>query len=122
MIIRNRFYAYHITGLFGDLIALDTLTAAILEFELIHIRALAHAVFGDDQQTVALMIQLHADDLIAVFQRHTDDTHGRASRSPHIGLPETDAHAVFGHQEDLTVFICLLYLDELVILPQIDGI
>ena len=121
MLVVDRLDADHIAGLIGDLIALDALSAALLDGKFIQAGALAHAVFRHDQQAFALAVQLHADDLVPVVQVHADHTHGGASGRSHVRFLKADAHAVLRHQENLRIRVGDLHLDQLVVIPENDG-
>ena len=121
-VIRHRLDAGHHTGPFRDLVALHAAAASGLNFELGERRALSDAVFRDNQEGIALGIQLCAHNLIALIQ--TDAAHaGRIpAGAPHIALAEADRHALLRDKEDLVSLHGLLDLDELIVIPQVDRI
>lgn len=60
IILVDRLGTDQVSGLFGNLIAFDTLAAAELYGKLCHRRPFAHAVFGYDKEIVSLRADLHA--------------------------------------------------------------
>src|SRR5699024_6589242 len=56
----------HFSGLFGDLVALDSLSASVLACELIHGSQLAHSLFRYDEHISDLAAYLHADHFVSV--------------------------------------------------------
>ena len=56
VIVIHSLGAYHITGLFYDLVAFHALTATFLYGKFIHIGPFTHTVFGYDQQVAALSL------------------------------------------------------------------
>ena len=66
MLIIHRFHTDHISCLLGDLITFDTFAASFLYRKFIQISTFSHTIFGHDQKRIALVIQLHSDDLIPV--------------------------------------------------------
>ena len=57
-------YLLVVSGLLGDLVALHTLTATVLDNELTHSCTFAHSVLGNYKQIISLSVQLHGNNFI----------------------------------------------------------
>ena len=106
-------------GLFGNLVALDALAAPVMEREFVYKRALAVAVFGGNQDRIALGSQLHGDDMVAVCKVHADDSVGSPARAADVGQLEADRLAVSGEEHGLVRIVCLLDFDQEVVVAEI---
>ena len=69
-----------------------------------------------------MALHLHADDLVARIQLHSDDAVGDPSGDPHVALLKADGKAVFCGKEDILRIVSHLYLNELVVLTEEDGL
>ena len=87
IVLVYRLHSDHVSGLFHDLIAFHTFTAAVLAVKLIHSGQLAHTEFGYDQQIFALGIQLHS---YHPWKRARSDVHlsHQSGYTVHIWSPE----------------------------------
>ena len=104
-----------------DMITLESLAAAVLRPEFLHGSPLAHAVFSGKEEIIPLCVDLHADYFVIFIQINGFDTGCRAPHGAGIRLMEADAHSLRCHQEDIVVGVGLLDIDELVVLPEING-
>ncbi len=121
VILAHGLAADDIAGLFGDLVALNALTAAVLRCKLIDVGTLAKSLLGYDHQRLALGGKLHGDDLVLIQEVHADYAHGGAASVAHVGLVEADALTELSHQDDVVLVVGQLDLDELVVLAKVDS-
>ncbi len=93
---------------------------ACLRVEFIKFCSLAEAVFRGKQEIISLRAQLHADDLIILFQTDTVDAHRSTSGRAHVLLMETDCHTLSRGKENFLVAARIFYLDHVIVILQRD--
>src|SRR3989440_4831287 len=110
-----------VAGLVRTLQRDDAPSAAVLHAVLVELGALAHPLFGDDEQRRLASHHHHVDHV--VFLVELDPLHAgrRASHVPHVFLVEADAHPVPRGQHDVVAAVGDLHVDQLVALLDVDG-
>ena len=67
-----------------------------------------------------MYIELHTDHFILIRQIHATYTHGSTPGTADIAFMETNTLPVFRYQEDITVSVCQLHLDQLILVLEVD--
>ena len=125
VLVADHLDPHHWTGFLGDIIALQAKSAPLLgpvgADILVHVGALAVAVFGDHQHLMVPLGPGGPHHVVAGAQVDAPDAGGVPAHAAHVGLLEADGHAVVGDDQDGLVAVGLPHADELIPLVQGDA-
>src|SRR5439155_347740 len=110
-----------VAGLVRTLQRDDAPSAAVLHAVLVELGALAHPLFGDDEQRRLAPHHDHVDHVVLLVELDPLHAGRRAAHVPHVLLVEPDAHPVAGGEHDVVPAVGDLHVDQLVALLDVDG-
>ena len=92
----------------------------MLRIELGKRSELSESELGNGEQILALLGQLHRNNLIVIIQIDSDNTDRLTSGNAHIGLIEADRHTLLCDEHNILLLVRALNSDQLVALAKSD--